>query len=90
MKGLNNAGDLGIIVGDADSTVYVDGVDVGASPLITITDGWKHVRVTKQLTDSEFDENFPMIAGNVSDVIQVACSSLYNGLADIGLHEGVV
>ncbi|HHA18294.1 MAG TPA: hypothetical protein ENK70_01135 [Methylophaga sp.] len=87
---LNNAGDLGIIVGDADSTVYIDGTDVGASPLITVADGWKHVRVTKQLTDSEFDENFPMIAGNVSDVIQVACSGIYNGFVDVGLHKGVI
>ena len=89
LKTLNNAGDNGIILGDANTTVYIDGVDAGVTPLLATTDGWKHVRMVKTM-DSEYDANFPYIAGNNADVLQIACSALFNGEIDVGIHVGVI
>jgi hypothetical protein len=88
LDALGNPSNNGIILGNPNIVVYIDGIEVSSPFLLTDTDGWVHVRMVKQLV-TEYDEIFPAIYANELDVIQIALPGFFRGNINMGLNKGI-
>lgn len=81
----------GIVIGDVNTTTYIDGSTTAESVprLLTPVDGWTHIRQTITMT-KEYENIFPTIYANNLDNILVALSILLDGALDVGMHTGIV
>ncbi len=78
-----------IILGDASTTLDINGTSETTPYVLSETDGWVFVKMVKILT-KEYESNFPAIRAENSTVTHIALSGIFEGDCDIGTHLGVV
>lgn len=88
LETLSTPANNGIILGDTNVTTYINGIESNQH-LLTVGDGWVHVRQTATLTN-EFKKYFPSIYANSGDVVNIALACLYQANVDNGIHLGVM
>lgn len=81
-----------MIIGDTNTTTYINGSLHTYTTPIDSTDGWVHVRQVKTLSSADYDTVFPAIymENEASNVWHMALPVLTKGEQDIGLHKSLV
>ena len=84
----NYDGSNNLMLGNANTTVYIDGVNEGNQYELTDAKGWIHCSMTMVL-ETEYFNLFPAINGASTGLLRVALSSLYRA-ENTNIHLGVV
>ncbi|ENK9661831.1 DUF2793 domain-containing protein [Pseudomonas aeruginosa] len=68
-----------------DYKIWLNGAPVVPGQVLTPSDGWKHVRISKKSAQG-YDNGFPFLYMALGSVAAMACPAFFGGLVDPGIH----
>ncbi|MFW4909898.1 hypothetical protein ACOAO4_21060 [Pseudomonas aeruginosa] len=68
-----------------DYKIWLNGASVLPGQVLTPSDGWKHVRISKKSAQG-YDNGFPFLYMALGSVAAMACPAFFGGLVDPGIH----
>ncbi|HBN9476461.1 TPA: DUF2793 domain-containing protein [Pseudomonas aeruginosa] len=68
-----------------DYKIWLNGVSVLPGQVLTPSDGWKHVRISKKSAQG-YDNGFPFLYMSLGASAAMACPAFFGGLVDPGIH----
>ncbi|HCF6228415.1 TPA: DUF2793 domain-containing protein [Pseudomonas aeruginosa] len=68
-----------------DYKIWLNGASVLPGQVLTPSDGWKHVRISKKSAQG-YDNGFPFLYMSLGASAAMACPAFFGGLVDPGIH----
>ncbi|MDG4070102.1 DUF2793 domain-containing protein [Pseudomonas aeruginosa] len=68
-----------------DYKIWLNGAPVVPGQVLTPSDGWKHIRISKRSAQG-YDNGFPFLYMALGSVAAMACPAFFGGLVDPGIH----
>ncbi|EIU7153169.1 DUF2793 domain-containing protein [Pseudomonas aeruginosa] len=68
-----------------DYKIWLNGASVVPGQVLTPSDGWKHIRISKRSAQG-YDNGFPFLYMALGSVAAMACPAFFGGLVDPGIH----
>ncbi|HHK5475148.1 TPA: hypothetical protein ACQT3Q_005454 [Pseudomonas aeruginosa] len=68
-----------------DYKIWLNGASVLPGQVLTPSDGWKHIRISKRSAQG-YDNGFPFLYMSLGSIAAMACPAFFGGLVDPGIH----